>query len=160
MAVNCNCIPIVSEGVAGVIVIDTSTGPVAAFTVKTVVPLIVPWAAVIVVVPATTAVAKPCLPAALPMVATFGLLDVQVTDLVRSRVLPPVNVPVALNCSVVPVAIEGLAGVTKMEVRTLVESCTVIDIDSAETAALNSKKASRTIRNVRSLSFADLGKNL
>jgi len=47
------------------------------------------------------------------------LLDVHVTDGVRSRVVPPVNVPVALNCCVFPTDTEGFAGVIRIEIRTL-----------------------------------------
>lgn len=55
------------------------------------------------------------------MVATVVLLDVQVTDEVTSRVVPPVNVPVALNCTAFPAIADGLVGVTAMEVKTAVD---------------------------------------
>jgi len=67
--------------------------------------------AVIVVVPAPTAVATP---AAL-IVATAGTLEVHVTELVMFCVvgcfaLP--NVPIAVNCAVCPTARDWLVGVT------------------------------------------------
>ena len=137
--------------------IDTSTGPGAAVTVKTVVPLMVPWAAVMVVVPAATAVARPCFPVALLRVATGGSLDVHVTDLVRSRVLPPVNVPVALNCSVLTAEIEGLAGVTKMEISTLVESDMVAaGAELAASSERHNKPASNTRLQEQSLRIVEL----
>jgi hypothetical protein len=147
----------VSEGFAGVSAIDTNTGPSAAVTVKTVVPLIVPWLAVIVVVPEATAVASPCLPAALLIVATAVILDVHVTDLVTSRVLPPVNVPVALNCSVLPAEIEGLSGVTKMEISTLAESDTVAGgAEPAASSERHNTPASNTRWQEQSLSIVEL----
>ena len=44
--------------------------------------------------------------------ATLAAEDVHVTWAVRSTVLPSLNVPVALNCRVAPIAIVGLTGVT------------------------------------------------
>ncbi len=49
------------------------------------------------------------------IVATLVFDELQVTELVRSPVLPSVNVPVAMNCCVVPSGIERLLGVTLME---------------------------------------------
>ena len=69
------------EGLDGVTAIETRVG---GFTVKEVDPLIVPEVAVIVEVPAATAVANP---AAL-MVATLVSEEVQVTELVRFAVVP------------------------------------------------------------------------
>jgi hypothetical protein len=61
---------------------------------------------VIVVLPADIPVASPV---AL-MVATLVLLDDQVTVLVRSRVLPSENVPVALYWDVPPMTMEVFVG--------------------------------------------------
>src|SRR5260370_31528199 len=66
-----------------------------------------------VALPVPAAVASP---AAL-MVATVALSEVQATELVRFCVLVSLNVPVAENCWVVPLGIEGLAGVTAMDTR-------------------------------------------
>jgi len=56
---------------------------VAGFTVRVVVPEMLPDAALIVVAPAATDVASPFEPAALLMVATPALDELQVTDAVR-----------------------------------------------------------------------------
>jgi len=80
-------------------------------TVSTVVPVIVPEVAVMVVVPTATAVAKP----ATLMVATAGVAESQLAVEVRFLVLPSLYVPVALNCWVVPAVMEGLDGVTAIE---------------------------------------------
>lgn len=82
-------------------------------TVTVLVPLMEPELAVIVVVPAASAVTKPLA----ETVAVVTPDDVQVAVLVRSWVLPSVYVPVASNCKVVPSAIEALAGVTAMDSR-------------------------------------------
>ena len=63
--------------------------------------------------PCSTLVARP---AAL-IVATASLEDVQVAEFVKSCALPSVKVPVAVNCWVCPLAINGLAGVTDRETR-------------------------------------------
>jgi hypothetical protein len=80
-------------------------------TVKVVVPLIDPDAALMTVGPDAEAVANP---AAL-IVATDVTDEVQVTALVTSALLPFVKWPVAVNCTEVPMAVEGFAGVTTME---------------------------------------------
>jgi hypothetical protein len=51
-------------------------------------------------------------PVVLPTVATAVLEDVHVTVLVRSLVDPSVNVPIALNCTVMPRERDGLVGLT------------------------------------------------
>lgn len=60
----------------------------------------------IVVLPGDIPVASPV---AL-MVATLALLEDQVTVLVRSRVLPSENVPVALYCDVPPTTMDVFVG--------------------------------------------------
>jgi hypothetical protein len=50
-------------------------------------------------------------------VATVGKEDVQVTDEVRFCVLPSPYVPVAVNCWLVPNAIEALVGLTDSPTR-------------------------------------------
>jgi hypothetical protein len=57
-----------------------------------------PRLAVIVVVPTATELANPSLPPALLIVAVSGLLELQVTAVVRSCVVLSENVPVAVNC--------------------------------------------------------------
>ena len=61
---------------------------------------------------APTFVVPPVRPVAQPVgviVATAVLEELHVAELVRFCVLPSLNVPVAVNCSVVPLAIEALA---------------------------------------------------
>src|SRR5690349_20402585 len=64
-----------------------------------------------VVVPEPTAVARP----ALLTVATPGLVELHTTVFVTSCVLPLVYVPVAMNCCVLPITTEALAGVTPID---------------------------------------------
>lgn len=73
-------------------------------------PLETAW---IVVVPVAAAVAKP--PAA--MVAALVFDEDHVAALVRSFVVLSLNVPVAVNCWVLPTWIEAPEGVTEMDVR-------------------------------------------
>ena len=74
-----------------------------------------PWtpakAAVINEAPTETDVPRP----AGPTVATVELAEFQLTDAVMSRWLLSVNVPVALNCWVVPNAIDAPFGLTVIE---------------------------------------------
>jgi hypothetical protein len=91
--VNCLFTPTKAEDVAGVTAIDVSVGG-GGLTVIRVEPLTEAWLALIVVVPAATAVANP----ALLTVATDGFDDAQVAVEVRSFVLLSLYVPVAVNC--------------------------------------------------------------
>lgn len=77
--------------------------------------------AVMVVVPAATALASP---AAL-MVATAVLDDVQVTPDVNGPVVPLLYVAVTLNCCVAPAARVVVAGATAMAVIVAVAAVTV-----------------------------------
>src|SRR5713101_7774321 len=107
VAANCCVAPLVIEGFAGVTAIDTS---VAGFTVSRVEPLMLPTVAEIVEFPAPTAVAKPVT----LIVATPGVADAH-TALVSTCVELSLNVPVAANCCVAPLVIEGFAGVTAID---------------------------------------------
>src|SRR5690242_17040758 len=97
-------------GLGGDTWIDTRE---AAVTVRTAAgdetPLTV---ALTLLVPTPAAVARPLDPPALLMLATLALSDAQVTVVVRSCVELSVYTPVAVNCSVRPLAIDGLGGVT------------------------------------------------
>ncbi len=108
VAVNCCVAPLVIDGFAGVTAIDCS---VAAVTVRTVEPLIAPDVALIVEVPTPAPVARP----AVLIVAVVVVPDDQVTVDVRFCVVPSLNVPVAMNCCVAPLAIDGFAGVTAID---------------------------------------------
>jgi hypothetical protein len=79
-------------------------------TVRVVVPETPPDTVVIVVVPVATGVAMPLLPATLLIVATDVADELQVAETVRSCVVLPEKVPVALNCWVVPIAMLGFVG--------------------------------------------------
>ena len=87
--------------------------PVTAVTVKVVAPEIPADVAVIMVDATDIAVAKPDE----LIVATEVFEDVQADDAVRSFVELSEYVPVAVNCTVVPVAADGFAGVTAMDFR-------------------------------------------
>ncbi len=108
VAVNCCVAPLAIDGFAGVTAIDCN---VAAVTVRVVEPLIAPDVALIVEVPTPAPVARP---AAL-MVAVAVVPEDQVTLDVRFCVVPSLNVPVAVNCCVAPLAIDGFAGVTVID---------------------------------------------
>jgi hypothetical protein len=88
--------------------IETKAG---AATVRVVVPEILPEVASIVVAPVATEVARP----AVFIFATETVEELQVTE-VKVFVLPSEYLPVAVNCSVSPSGIDGVAGVTEIEV--------------------------------------------
>jgi hypothetical protein len=109
--VNCCVVPLETVGFAGVTAMDCN---VAAVTVSTSAgDVTLPWVAVMLLVPTLTPVARP--PAAI--VATAGVADAHVAVAVRFCVLLSVNVPVAVNCCVRPLAIDGLTGVTAIDFK-------------------------------------------
>ena len=105
---NCCVPPVTIEGFAGVTVIDTSSGGV---TVRVVEPAMEPEVAEIAVVPVPTPVASP----SAVIVPTAVFVEFQFTRVVRFWVLPSLYVPVAVNCCVAPLAMEGFVGVTAIE---------------------------------------------
>ena len=113
-------LPLAIEGFAGVTAIDCSTAPV---TVKTVDPVMPFSVAEIVLVPVFTPVARP--PA--EIVATDVVADAHVTEPVRFCVELSLNVPVAVNCCVLPLAIEGFAGVTAIDCRAAPVTVSTVD---------------------------------
>ena len=120
VAVNCCVAPLVIDGFAGVTAIDCN---VAAVTVSTVEPLIDEDVAAIVEVPTPAPVARP---AAL-IVAMLVVPEDQVTLDVRFCVLPSLNVPVAVNCSVAPLVIDGFAGVTAIDCKVAAVTVNTVD---------------------------------
>ncbi len=76
-----------------------------------------PDAAVIVIEPVPTDVARLLEPAVLLIVATDADVELHVTDPVKFCVVLSEKVPVAVNCHVVPRAMLGLVGVTEMDTR-------------------------------------------
>ena len=117
---NCCVVPSATVAVGGVIAIDTS---VAAVTVSSVVLLTVPEVAVMLAEPIAILCASP----AVLIVAVDSVSDDHVAVLVRFCVLPSVNVPVAVNCCVVPKAIDGVAGVTAIDTSVAAVTVTVVD---------------------------------
>ena len=93
-----------------------------------------PELAVIVDVPLLTAVAKP---AAL-MVATPGVAEFQTAVLVRFCVVPSVNVPVAVNWSVSPLAIDKLGAVIAIDFSTagVTVNVSVFEVTPLEAAVI------------------------
>jgi len=71
--------------------------------------------AVMFVLPTATPVANPCVPAVLLIVANVVFDEFHVAVAVRFCVEPSLNVPVAVNCCVAPLVIEGFAGVTAID---------------------------------------------
>jgi len=82
----------------GFVGVTSSKTSSASVTVSPVFPEMLPRLAVIIVVPTATELADPLLPPALLIVAVSGLLELQVTTVVRSCVVLFENVPVAVNC--------------------------------------------------------------
>ena len=76
-------------------------------------PLIPDWVAEIVVCPTASPVASP-----VPLiVATVVPDELHVTEFVRVCVLPSLNVPVAVNCSLEPIFIEPDVALTAIDCR-------------------------------------------
>jgi hypothetical protein len=84
-----------------------------------------------VVDPLPTAVARP----AVLMVATPAADELHVAVLVRFWVLPSLYVPVAVNCCVLPLVIDGFAGVTAMETRVAAVTVRVVLPETAPEVA-------------------------
>lgn len=81
-----------------------------------VVPVILPETALMTVEPmAVVAVASPCEPGVLLTSAIPRSDEFQVTDAVTFRLLLSANVPVAVNCTVVPGAMLESAGATERD---------------------------------------------
>lgn len=118
-AVNCWVAPRGIVAVGGLIAIDTSA---AAVTVSSVELLTVPEVALMLAVPLPALCASP----AWLIVAVLAMSDDQVVVLVRFCVLPSVNVPVAVNCCVVPSAIDGIAGAIANETSAASVTVTVV----------------------------------
>jgi len=83
----------------------------------------------ITVDPAATAVASPCEPAALLIVATPAFEVLQVAKLVRFCVVLFENVPVAVNCCVAPVMREEVRGVRAIEINVAGDIVNTVDPD-------------------------------
>ena len=115
VALNGWVVPLAIDGVAGVTEMETRVAGVV--TVSVVIPMTVPLVAEMTVVPTATAVATP----APEIVAVAVVAEAQVTVGETSIVVPSLKVPVAENCCVAPVPIDGLAGVTAIETSVAVD---------------------------------------
>ena len=98
---------------------DTSC---AAVTVNAADPQMLPDAALMFARPSARLVARP----ALLTLAVEGASELQVAVALRFCVLPSVKVPVAVNCSDVPNAIDGFAGLTAIDTRTAAVTVRVV----------------------------------
>jgi len=116
----------------GTISFDVPTLSAYGFTASTAVPLTVPNVALMVVVPSPVGVAIPVA----SIIATSISDDVHVTCPIRFSVVPSLNVPVALNCSVAPKAIAGLEGVIVIKLRVASVTVTCATATSPENAAV------------------------
>ena len=87
-------------------------------------------------VPMATPAASPLEQAALLMVATDVLDELHVTTEVTTCVVLSENVPVAVNCSVDPAVMLGLAGCTAREASVAEETVRVVEPDMLPTAAV------------------------
>lgn len=123
VAANCLVVPTAMLEFAGVTAIETS---VAAVTVSEAVPLTDPDVAVIVVEPAATPVALPLT----SIVAAEVADELHVTE-VSSWKLPSSKLPTAVNCCCVPGAIDGVAGLTVIEVNC---AATTVRVELSESA--------------------------
>jgi hypothetical protein len=104
-------VPSANEGLAGVTARETSTG---CPTLSVAVAVIDPELAAMVALPTPV-------PVAIPVLATVAVLfeeELQLTPLVTFCVLPSLYVPVAVNCWLVPFAIDALDGAIDREVST------------------------------------------
>ena len=101
-------------------------------TVSTVDPDTDPEVALITLDPTPAPVARP--PEVI--VAVDVVAEAQVTEAVRFCVLLSLYVPVAVNCCVWPLAIEGLAGVTAIETRVAEPTVSTVDPDTEPEVAL------------------------
>ncbi len=110
MALNWRVVCLAIEALVGLMASDCRA---AVFTVMPTVELIEPLEAYTRAVPVSAPDSRPVE----PMLATEGFEVLQVTEAVKSCVLPSWTTPVAVSCSFVPAAKEGLGGVTEIEVR-------------------------------------------
>jgi hypothetical protein len=106
IAVNCCKVPREIERFAGVTAIEVTVAPVTVSVALEEMPTDV---AVMAELPAAIAMARPGTPLAL-MLAAAEFPDVHCAELVMFCVLPSENVPVAMNCVVVPGAIDAVNG--------------------------------------------------
>lgn len=124
VAVNCKLVPLAIDVFAELIVIDCR---VAAVTVSANVFDVIPFCvAVMLLEPVAAPVAKPVV-----LTLTVAVLELaQTAVFVRFCVLPSLNVPVAVNCTLVPLAIEELMALTVIDCRVaaVTDSTKILDV--------------------------------
>jgi hypothetical protein len=125
--------PLARLGFAGVTPMETR---VAAVTVRVVDPDTPCRLAVITVAPGLSPVACPLEPELLATEATVTAEEVQVAEVVRSRVVLSEYTPVALSAATVPLARLGFAGVTPMETRVASVTVNIVDADIPPSVAV------------------------
>lgn len=96
---------------------------VAELTVRLAVPVTAPFTALMVAVPVASDLTHPLL-----AVATLASEELQVQLFVMSWVLPLLKVPVADNCTLVPTAMCGFAGLMAMETRVGAVTVTSVEL--------------------------------
>jgi len=127
VAVNCCTEPMGSERLTGATVMDRITAEV---TVTTVLPVMEPETADMVVVPVVRVVANPVL----STVAIAVLEEFHVAADIF-WVLPSVNSPTALSCVVLPTAKDGVEGITDIETSAAGSTVNVVvPVTAAEVA--------------------------
>jgi hypothetical protein len=109
---------------------------VALVTVSIVLPDTLPSVAVIVAVPAASALATPMLPAALLSVATDVFDELHVTAAVTSWVELSEYFPVAVKATVTPAGALGAVGVTSIVTSVAGVTVTLAEPDTAPTVAM------------------------
>jgi len=124
VAANCCVVPSEIDGLAGVTAIETNA---AGVTVNVVLPAIEPEVAMILAEPVPTALANPCELATLLTVATMVVSELHCTVFVMFCVMPLLNVPVAVNCCVVPKGMLGIPGVTAIETKAADVTVSVVE---------------------------------
>lgn len=130
VAENSNVLPKERLAEAGVTVMDTnSAGVIVNVALFEVIP---EKLAVMIVVPSALDVAAPLEPDVLLMVATPMSEEFQITSDVKSCLVLPVNVPVAVNCTVVPMGIVVLVGVVAIDTSKAGVTVSVADDEGTE----------------------------
>jgi len=128
VAANCFVVPTAMLEFPGVTATETTVAPV---TVREAVPLTEPEAAVTVVVPVPRLVAKPVG----SMVATPFDDEDHLTD-ASNCVLPSSKLPIAVNCRVVPIAMDCVAGETEIVIKCAGTTVKVVLSVNAPTVAV------------------------
>jgi hypothetical protein len=121
-------------GWVGVTPIDTKVAGVTLSPVEVETPF---SDAPIVVLPTADPEAKPFEPDALLMGAVLELDEVQLTDVVRFCVLLSLYVPVAVNCSLVPLAMLGFGGVIASDTSAAADTVSGVEPDTPLSVALS-----------------------